>query len=77
MITVIIIGLIFLLISLLCLVLKLVFKLTGALVSLAFWIFVKLPVGVLLVVLGIVLCCTLLLIPIGKRVFQSGIKMIF
>jgi len=42
------------------------FKITGALFSMCVWIFIKLPVGLCLLLIGILLCVTILLIPVGK-----------
>ena len=43
------------------------FAVTGALLKACLWLFILLPIGVVLCVLGAVLCCTLILIPVGRR----------
>lgn len=52
------------------------FKLTGALLKAFFWLFICLPVGLILWVLGILCCCTLLLIPVGIILFKAGAHVI-
>lgn len=46
------------------------FHITGALLSAAIWLFIKLPIAVLLGCLGLVLCITILLIPLGVKCFK-------
>lgn len=48
------------------------FKITGALLSAVFWLLVRVPLALILWAVGILLCCTILLIPIGKWVFKMG-----
>lgn len=43
------------------------FRITGALLSAAFWLFFKLPLALMVFCLGLALCATLILIPIGIR----------
>ena len=52
------------------------FAVTGALLKACLWLFILLPIGVVLCVLGAVLCCTLILIPVGANVFIAGIHVI-
>lgn len=52
------------------------FAVTGALLKACLWLFILLPIGVLLCVMGAVLCCTLILIPLGAKVFKAGIRVI-
>ncbi len=53
-----------------------VFWLTGAFLATLFWLFVKLPLGLLLIALGLGLCCTLILCPIGWRLLKRGFRMV-
>ena len=53
------------------------FKLTGALLSACIWLFVKVPIALVLGLLGVVFCCTLILIPVGVKLVKSGIKFLF
>lgn len=52
------------------------FKLTGALLKACLWLFIFLPIGLVLWCLGIVCCCTLILIPIGLWLFKTGVHVI-
>ena len=52
------------------------FAVTGALLKACLWLFILLPIGVVLCVLGAVLCCTLILISVGAKVFMAGIHVI-
>ncbi len=51
------------------------FKLTGALLMAMFWLFIELPLGVMIGALGILFCCTLILIPIGIPLVKSGVRL--
>ena len=46
------------------------FHITGALLSAAIWLFIKLPIAVILGCLGLILCITMLLIPLGIKCFK-------
>lgn len=52
------------------------FKITGALLRACLWLFIFLPIGIFLVVLGIVCCCTLILIPVGILLLKAGAHII-
>ncbi len=52
------------------------FKITGAVFKASVWLFILLPVTIVLWSLGLLLCCTLILIPIGKRLFGIGCKVL-
>ncbi len=54
----------------------LAFYLTGAVAAAMLWLCVKLPLGILLSALGAILCCTLLLIPLGIPLVKAGVKLI-
>ena len=53
------------------------YHVTGALLSAAFWLLVKLPVALMLFALGLALCATLLLIPFGVKCFGLGMRVLF
>lgn len=55
----------------------LAFHITGALLSAAIWLFVKLPLALLIGCLGLVLCITILLIPLGIKCFKFALSIIF
>jgi len=46
------------------------FHITGALLSVAIWLFIKLPLALLIGCLGLALCVTILLIPLGIKCFK-------
>ncbi|MDO5573708.1 MAG: hypothetical protein Q4G60_06990 [bacterium] len=48
------------------------FKLTGAVFGALIWLFIKLPIALVLIALGIVCCCTIILIPVGVGLFKSA-----
>ena len=50
-------------------------KLTGALLSALLWLFLWLPLALVMIVTGIIICCTILLIPAGIWLIKSGIGM--
>lgn len=53
------------------------FHITGALLSAAIWLFVKLPLAIIIACLGLVCCVTLLLIPIGGKCFKFAGNILF
>lgn len=55
----------------------LIFHVTGALLSAAIWLFVKLPLAIILACLGLVCCVTILLIPIGGKCFRFAGSILF
>lgn len=50
-------------------------KIVGALLAGAFWLFIKVPVGVILMAVGLVLCVTIIGIPLGRKIFKAGAKL--
>ncbi|MCI5493772.1 MAG: hypothetical protein MR425_06550 [Lachnospiraceae bacterium] len=60
----------------LTLLLGLAFKLTGALLKACLWLFVFVPVGLFLACLGILCCCTLILIPVGISLLKTCMRVI-
>ena len=62
---------------LLSLLFGLAWKLTGALFKACLWLFILLPVGLLLWGIGMVCCCTILLIPLGIGLFKVGTQVMF
>ena len=46
------------------------FKFTGAVFSVLFWLFIKLPCAIILAMLGVMFCITILLLPVGKGCFN-------
>ena len=52
------------------------FHITGALLSAASWLFIKLPVALILGCLGLVCCITILLIPLGGKCFKFAFEVL-
>lgn len=53
------------------------FHFTWALLSLTIWMFVKLPLAVLMTCIGLICCVTILLIPIGGKCFSFAGSILF
>ncbi len=53
------------------------FHITGALLSAAIWLFVKLPLAIIMACLGLVCFVTILLIPIGDKCFKCSGSILF
>ncbi len=67
---------IILVLALLTFLLWLGFHITGALLSASIWLFIKLPIAVLVGCLGFVLCITILLILLGIKCFKFAFNVI-
>ncbi len=52
------------------------FKLTGALLSACIWLFIEIPLAAIVLAIGIVCCCTIILIPVGLGLFKTSIKLL-
>ena len=52
------------------------FHITGALLTAAIWLFIKLPIALLLGGLGLGLCLTILFIPLGIKCFRFALNML-
>ncbi len=52
------------------------YHITGALLSAAIWLFIKLPFAVVMGFLGLVFCITILLIPLGVKCFKFGFEVL-
>lgn len=63
-----------LVLALLVLLLGIGLKLTGALLTALFWLFIKLPLACIVLALAIVFCCTIILIPLGIGLFKAGVR---
>ena len=53
------------------------FKMTGAMLAALVWVAVKLPVTLVLFTLGVACCATLLLIPVGLKLFGTAVNVLF
>lgn len=52
------------------------FKITGAFLKAFIWLFILLPIALVVWSFGIALCCTLILIPVGVILFKFGGKVL-
>ncbi|MBR2402819.1 MAG: hypothetical protein IKB01_08660 [Lachnospiraceae bacterium] len=52
------------------------FHITGALLSAAIWLFIRLPLALIIGCLGLVLCITIVLIPLGIKCFKLAFKIL-
>lgn len=48
------------------------FKLTGAILTACLWLMIGLPVSLVMLTLGGILCCTIILIPLGLLCMRAG-----
>ncbi len=53
------------------------YKVTGALLMACLWLFILLPLSLMIAMLGIICCCTILLIPIGLKLFGVSWQILF
>ena len=51
-------------------------KITGAILKAMIWLCIRLPLAIVFWTLGIVLCCTILLMPLGKLCIKLGTKLL-
>ena len=65
-----------LILALLTFLLGLAFKLTGAVLKAVLWVFIFLPIALVLWAFAVVCCCTLILIPVGVFLFKAGMKLL-
>ena len=49
------------------------YKITGAILKACVWL---LPIGLILSGVGVIFCCTIILIPVGIGIIKAGIRMI-
>lgn len=66
-----------LVLAILTVVLWLAFKCTGLFLPILIWTCFKLSVAVILWGIGLALCCTLILIPIGVPFLRMGSRVLF
>lgn len=52
------------------------YHITGAILSAAIWLFIKLPFALILGGLGLACCITILLIPLGGKCFKFAIEIL-
>ena len=52
------------------------FKLTGAMLKACIWLFILVPLACGIWGIALFCCCTLILIPIGIKLFAAGLRMV-
>lgn len=52
------------------------YLITGALLKAVIWLCVLVPVALLLWGIGLACCCTLILIPVGIKLFTAGCRVL-
>ena len=60
----------------LCVLFWLGLKVTGAILTACIWLFIKVPLAMICLVLGVLFCITLVFIPIGAVCLKAGIKLL-
>ncbi len=53
------------------------FKLTGAMLSVALWLLIRLPLAIFLFGMGIVFCVTIIFIPLGLGCLRAAGRVAF
>lgn len=64
-------------IGIVCVLFFVGYKVTGALFKTLIWLCILLPIALVLWGIAILCCCTLVLIPIGVKLFGVGSKVLF
>lgn len=52
------------------------YQITGAILKALIWLVILLPITLVLWALGLACCCTLILIPVGLKLFVAGCKVL-
>ena len=52
------------------------FAITGGLMLTGFWLFIKIPLAIFLFFLAVILCLTIILIPLGILCFRAGLRLL-
>ena len=52
------------------------FRLTGALLAAVFWTVIEIPLGLVVMIIGLALCCTIILLPLGIGCMKAGVRLI-
>ena len=52
------------------------FRLTGALLAAVFWTVIEIPLGLVAMIIGMALCCTIILLPLGIGCMKAGVRLI-
>ena len=52
------------------------FTITGGLLLTGFWLFIKVPLALILFFLAVIFCLTIILIPLGSVLFKVGLRLL-
>ena len=52
------------------------YKITGVFLKALIWLVILVPLALVLWGIGLVCCCTLILIPIGIKLFGAGLRLL-
>lgn len=52
------------------------FRFTGTVLSAIGWLVFRLPLALICCIIGLICCCTLILIPVGIGLFKTGGRMV-
>ncbi len=52
------------------------FTITGGLLLTGFWLFIKVPLALILFFLAVIFCLTIILIPLGIVLFKIGLRLL-
>ena len=52
------------------------YKITGAILKACVWMLILLPIGLILMGVGAIFCCTIILIPVGIGIIKTGARVI-
>ena len=52
------------------------FTITGGLLLTGFWLFIKVPLALILFFLAVIFCLTIILIPLGIVLFKVGLRLL-
>ena len=63
--------------TLLCGLFSLAYHLTGALLAALVWLCLRLPLAMIVALIGILCCMTLLLIPVGLKLLRAAGRILF
>lgn len=67
---------IFLMLGILTFLLWIGFKITGAVLKACVWLIIEVPIALVIWGVALVCCCTLILIPIGIKLFGAGLRIL-
>ena len=52
------------------------YQITGAIFKALIWLVILVPIAIVIWAIGLACCCTLILIPVGLKLFVAGCKVL-